>query len=438
MSHRLLKEYGYFAPLLLVYVTIVLILSENSFAGDEARYVQFAKNLVQGFYSPADPNQLDLWNGPGYPLVLVPFVALGLPMLIAKLANACFLFFAVILIYRTLCIYIPHHQARYFSLLLGLYPPFMPHLPYLITEPFVVLLVSAFSFFLCRHAITKLNYTGHFFVAVIALTWLMLTKVIFGYVILIILVISAFRYILSRTISSKTCFVICCFAMLFCSPYLVYTYSLTNRIFYWSDAGGVTLYWISSPYPREFGDPHSSSGNIRGNPQENPELWKNHGAFFESISELSPLEKDDARKAQAIRNIIENPGKYTLNIFANIGRMFFSYPYSYAEDRLTTYFWAIPNMFIFVTMVFCVYPTWFGRKHIPGEILTLLLIGWTAFGASSMVSAYARQFYVLVPIFAIWIGFVLFGILNINIMPVRSPNSKLIMAKQTHHKTDEK
>jgi hypothetical protein len=43
-----------FLPLLGLYVFIVLIASTHAFQGDEARYVLFANNLSQGFYSGSD------------------------------------------------------------------------------------------------------------------------------------------------------------------------------------------------------------------------------------------------------------------------------------------------------------------------------------------------------------------------------------------------
>ena len=37
-------------------------------------------------------------------------------------------------------------------------------------------------------------------------------------------------------------------------PYLGYTYHLTGKMFYWSSFGGNNLYWMSSPYPEEYGN----------------------------------------------------------------------------------------------------------------------------------------------------------------------------------------
>ena len=66
-----------FLPLLVLYLILICTFAKDSFHGDEADYVRFAKNLSHGYYSP--PDMVDLWFGPGYPLVLLPFVLLDLP-----------------------------------------------------------------------------------------------------------------------------------------------------------------------------------------------------------------------------------------------------------------------------------------------------------------------------------------------------------------------
>ena len=67
-----------FLPLLAFYIIFVCTTAFDLFLGDEGRYVMFAENLAQGYYSPeADIN---LWNWPGYPLILLPFVLLKLHM----------------------------------------------------------------------------------------------------------------------------------------------------------------------------------------------------------------------------------------------------------------------------------------------------------------------------------------------------------------------
>jgi hypothetical protein len=83
-----------------------------------------------------------------------------------------------------------------------------------------------------------------------------------------------------------------------CVPYLLYTHSLTGRTFYWGTNGGMSLYWISTPYPSELGSWFSVT-----DVKEKPELAP-HREFFAKLEQLSDVERDDALKKQAVYNII--------------------------------------------------------------------------------------------------------------------------------------
>src|SRR6266851_5649506 len=82
------------APLLIVYAFVFFVASRPTLEGDEPRYAEFATHLTHGYYS--DRPDVNLWNGPGYPLVLAPFVALHLPWRVVKAVNVFFLFGAVV------------------------------------------------------------------------------------------------------------------------------------------------------------------------------------------------------------------------------------------------------------------------------------------------------------------------------------------------------
>ena len=65
-------------PLLIFYVSVSLIVAEDNLEGaDQIRYVRYAENLTSGYYAPKDT--LLLWNGPGYPILLTPFVWARIP-----------------------------------------------------------------------------------------------------------------------------------------------------------------------------------------------------------------------------------------------------------------------------------------------------------------------------------------------------------------------
>ncbi len=401
---------GLLLLLLSLYVLIVLAAQTSDFQGDEGRYVMFANNLLHGFYSPSDPDKINLWNGPGYPIVLLPFIILKLPLLTAKLLNAFFLLAVVIYFYHTLRLYMRKQHAELFSCLIGLYPPFLLRLHFLLTEIFVFFIMSGFIYHFCKLHRNDGKHRLHLFAASLYLGYLALTKVFFGYVITIGLLLFLFLYVWKkRSHALKKTLLVYSLAFLLCLPYLFYTYSLTGKIFYWGNSGGMSLYWMSSPYDDELGD-----WITREYPHGN-ELFKKHQDFFNEAIKLPPIQMNDEFQRRAIHNIVNNPLKYFRNWLANIGRLFFNYPFSERPQQLTTYIYIIPNMFLLVVSAFCFYPSYLRRKFIPYEINALLLFGIISFLLTSLVTAYNRQFQPLVPIFCLWIFFTLTNFVKVEI-----------------------
>ena len=167
---------------------------------------------------------------------------------------------------------------------------------------------------------------------------------------------------------------------------------------------------MSTPYKNEMGDWLSVKQVF-----EDPEISKNHLEFFNKLENLSPVEKDDELKRHAILNITHYPMKYLKNWVANIGRLLFNYPYSYTYQKLSTYFYILPNMFLVVFCVLCLYPSYKGKRLIPNEIQVLAIFGLISFGGSSLLSAYARLFQYLVPILLLWISVTLTKVVEIEI-----------------------
>ena len=231
--------------------------------------------------------------------------------------------------------------------------------------------------------------------------YLCLTKVFFGYVLAATLVLALAIYLRRRTAASRGNVLVLIVALVTCLPYLVYTFGLTGRPFYWGNSGGMSLYWISTPFEEERGDWFSEKSVYA-----TPELRAHHGAFLDEIAGLDGLEKDTAFRHAAIRNIRKNPRKFVSNWMANVGRLLFNYPYSYTPQKLTTYFYLLPNMFLVVMLVLSAYPAWLGRKRIPPEMYALFLFGLVALAGSSLLSAYERQSRVLLPVWITWIAFV--------------------------------
>lgn len=384
-----------------IYMLVVLGASRDQFRMDEGTYVRYATNLAHGFYSPRSPQMVSLQEGPGYPLLLAPFAKLGLPWLAAKILNALLLLAGMLLFRKTLRMYVSQRTADWGALLMGLYPPFLRHIHLLMTETLAVFLVCAFAYLLCRaygsHEPRRLVLLG----AAAVLAWLSLTKVIFGYVVLGMLVLCLTALLLRRPAFKRAALVFA-LALGFCTPYLFYTWSLTGHVFYWDDQGGEVLYWMSTPYEGELGDWQDWSIV----PAES-RVRRNHEVFVDSLRGLGALQRNDALMRQAVRNIKTYPTKYVRNWVANVGRLIFSMPFTDTPQKLSTLFYALPNTILLVSFGLSLLALAVARPRVPGEIAALLMMATMAFGGSTLVSATTRFLVPLVPLFTLWIVFVL-------------------------------
>jgi len=362
--------------------------------------VMYATNLSKGYYSPL--GKIYLWNGPGYPIVLLPFVIFKLPWLAAKLLNPMFLFAAVIYFYNTLRFYMQERPALIFSFLLGLYPPFFRVIHLLLTEQLAVFLICGFMFHFCKLHHENKNSWTQLIIAFVYLGYLALTKAFFGYVILSGVFLFFALYVWEKADAIKRTFLVYLFALILCFPYLFYTYSLTGKVFYWGNTGGYMLYLMSSPYEGEFGDWFQRKS-------------KHHAEFYKEIEGLSALEQEKMYKKRAIENIVNHPSKYFRNWLANIGRLLFNYPFSYDFQKLSSYFYFIPNMFLFVPLTLCIYPFFRRWDLVPFEIKVLVLFSIVSFAGSTFLNAENRYIWPLVPVFWLWISFTSVKIVKVEI-----------------------
>jgi hypothetical protein len=114
-------------------------------------------------------------------------------------------------------------------------------------------------------------------------------------------------------------------------------------------------------------------------------------------------------------NIKANPKKYLGNWVANIGRLFFSVPFTDTPQKLSTLFYTLPNTILLTLFGLSVYASVVGRRLVPVEMYVLLVMGLVALGGSTLVSAFARYLIPLVPLFALWIVTVLARVIEVRI-----------------------
>jgi hypothetical protein len=376
------------SPLLVGYVAVIFFASPGPFIADEGRYLRFAASLAQGTY--ALPSHEFLWNGPGYPLVLAAAQAVGISPEAARFLNAGFLYLAVVLFGLLIQLEVGRGWALGSAWALGLYIPFYQSLPLLHTELLAVALVCGlfYALALARHRQSHIALC----VAGVILGYLALTKILFGYILLVSLLLTAswlgWR---PRSAEARRLVIVHLLALATTMPYLAYTYRLTGLPFYWGNSGGNSLYSMSTPFAEEWGD-WFGPVQVRDWPQ-----LARHKALFDSVATLPPVEQDRRLRDEALRNIREHPTKFGWNVAANLSRLFFSFPFSYTPQKLRVLFYAVPNgLLLAATLLSAIIllasrPAGFTAWAVHMGFITVTLL------AMAPLSAYARMLFPVVP-----------------------------------------
>ena len=395
-----MKAMWRFSPLFLLYFFYILFFSQSETFGDEIRYVGYAENLLNGFYTTRDtPN---LINGPGYPLYLAAFLALKLPLLVPKLFNAVLFFLAVFFFYRTLRFFVPAKQATFFAYALGLYWPIIICTRWNLTESLAIFLLCSFMYVMARLQRLEKNSLAYSLLAGIIIGYLALTRDIFSYVILAGLLLSVLYYLLFRDRRAARWAGVLSIGFLMVVPYLAYTYSVTGRYFYFSSNGGEQLYWMSTKHEHEFGSFILLDSVYE---RRRTTIHPGHVAFVDSIYAMPPVARNDVLMARAKENIMRNPKGYIKNVIANALRLISDGPESNRYQGWYTYKALFTNLLFLAPFLLSLYPAWVHRKSIPFELLSLCLFILIYLGGSVLVAAMVRYFALAVPFFLLWLAF---------------------------------
>ncbi len=411
-SRRPAKPALLFLPLLLLYVLIIVATSGLPSVEDAAGYMGYAHNIVRGCYSPGSGEKTNLWWGPGYPLMLAPFVLFKAPLLAAKLLNALLLYTAVLALYAAVRLYVGRRTGLVVALLFGLYVPFFRHMYATVPEMLTVLLTCLFVLQFIKYHREEGGGSFCLVSSSLVLAYLALTKVFFGYVIPATIIALSVWWIARRKQPLLKSLLVFSLALLWCLPYLIYSYSLTGKMYYWGNSGGTSIYWMSSPFPDELGS-YFGLTHVRSMPQ----LKRDHGTFLlgEGFQSLGEISRDQVLKKKALENIRKYPARFVRNWVANVGRLVFQYPLSYMPQSLSTYFYLIPNMFLVVIAVLCAYPAYRARALIPHELMVLLLFAAITFAGNSLLAALTRMFFPVVPVLFVCLSFVVARLVRIEI-----------------------
>jgi len=411
------NPYLLFLPFLIVYIIIVLVLHQDQNIGDENRYLMFATNLLNGFYSPPPPC-IDLGNGPGYPLFLVPFLAANLPLLALTIANAILQYLSIILVFKSLEKHVSWNLAVIFSLFWATFYNYYCHLPLIISESFTLFLLSAVVYSFVR-TFERPDFTFKdpvIYLSGFVFGYLALTKPIFGYVILVLIAGGCFLFLFNRKSGMyKKLLLLLLVSFATTLPYLVYTYGLSGRLLYWGSNAGNNMYWMTSPFEEEYGSWYayhkfeydsvsSDAANLMAGGEQR--IKANHRANHEEFWKYCGVEQDDAYKKAAMKNIREHPVKYLQNIASNMGRMLFNFPYSYTLQKPATLLRLPHNGILLVLMLVILIPAIRNWRKIPFSIRLLTLTALVYIGGSLLGSVETRMFTVAVPIFLLITAYV--------------------------------
>jgi hypothetical protein len=386
----------YSLPLLAIYLTFPLV-GGPGLVGDEGSFLGFAHHLLHGYYatSQSKPGWSSLPKGPGLPLLLAPLVALHLPLLVLRfVVSPLTLFLAVVGFFKLANIYLRRDAALAVAYLFGCACLlFFTWLGRILDEPLSVLLIVLIAHRIAIWHTTRstkdLGLTG------LLLGALALTKVEFGYLLVLWILISSVLSLLPSTNRSSARFalVACVLGTAVCIPYLLYTYSYAHRIFYWSDSGGSQLYWMAPGQSSDLGDWHDSP-TVFTDPHLAP-----HRPFFRSLEHKPSVAVDSALRAAALHNIINDPLMYARNLVFNAERQVWGSPTSYTPTggsfQIISY--SIPIVSLSLLFLWSALRL-FRRKRLRRPEMTMFVIFViTTFGLHTLVSAYERMFITVVP-----------------------------------------
>jgi 4-amino-4-deoxy-L-arabinose transferase-like glycosyltransferase len=420
MLNKLYKNcFALYLPLFVFYAFYIIKYRYPALWGDEPRYLGFAANLLHGFYSPPAPD-INLWNGPGYPMMLMPFVALHTSMVCISLLNAAFMYLAVVFLHKALAFFVKPRFALLFGLLLGLNFTLWHHLTAIYTEAFTIFLMAAFVYTLV------FNYQSRkkscLVISGIIFGFLTLTKVIFGYVLLVCLLVCVLILAFKRVRKhAREAVLILIMAFVVTAPYLLYTYHITHKIFYWGNAGGMSLYWMSTPYDNEYGDwkeenLKNSTFPLQFRTAEGDSLLRlNHIKDITEVKKYHDVARDSAYKALAVKNIEAKPKKFAWNYLYNCSRMLFDFPYSYyyhASQGIGNILWG--SFYLWAMIVGVVISAANYRRLIyPLKFMLLLVTVYLIL--SGTLSAYPRQFDVVEPVILFWLAYLAGNLLPLSV-----------------------
>ncbi len=397
-------ELQLFCGTLVLYGVVTALAHRPDLIWDEGRYLWFAENLTSGFYVP--PDQPDVLNGPGYPLVLAPLVALKVPLMGLRMLNAVFMALAAWFSFRAVLPYAGRRWAVGVALVTALHPNLVRTAPYLMTEALAVCCIAGFAWAFTAAVRAEKWSWGAVIGAAFAFGWLILTRVFFGNVLMASTAFLLLGLVVWKNQRGMLLRAVVIMALTFgmCLPWLAYTKAKTGDTLCWSTNGGELLYWATSTHDGENGHWFSEEDVA-----VMPELIANgHRDYYRENFHLPVKEREAALKHKALENLRANPKGVLKNWVCNWVRLLFGFPRSYLPEELITVVLVLVNgpiVFLVLAALGLGLKYW---RTIPLEIALLAGVIFIYLGGTSLLPGLPRYTVVVWP----WIGLGIAAVLS--------------------------
>ncbi|MBL9114902.1 MAG: glycosyltransferase family 39 protein [Verrucomicrobiaceae bacterium] len=379
----------------LAYWMLAAMLHPAGLEGDEQRYYDDAVNLTKGYFVADDHPRI--FNGPGYPFFLYPFVKLGAPLTIIRFTGAVMIGLSAWFLFLAGRRLMPEPWAIAVAAFCSFHPNLLRQGHMLMTEPMTQVLLAIYLWCLIVAVQTEKRWWWWAAGAAVSIWMLTMTRVFMGHVITVMVIGSAILAIFkSLRSAARRTFVVMLGALFLCAPYLRFTYNKTGSYFLWSTSAGELLYWLTSHEGGENGHWYHES-EVFGR----PELAVRHADFFRSIADLGPLEKEAKFKEVAIRRIKESPRDFARNWVCNVTRLFYGFPRSLEREKITTFPLFVFNTALLGGVLLGLALTWLRKENPPAILWVLLLMAAFYTGGSTLAPALPRYFLGIVPVVAI-------------------------------------
>lgn len=385
-----------FLLVLPVYTALAIGIHTTELVWDEGRYLEGAVNLSEGHFEPDEHR--GFVNGPGYPFFLMPFVKSNAPLLAMRIANGFLMALASMILCLTIRPLAGGVWAAVAAIGLSLHPLLLRVGPFLMSEALTILTLTLSAWastHLLRASPRSWLWIG---IGTLALGWLILTRVFFGYVAMAMIPASLVLMLFAPSWRDRlrNLAVVYLGALLLCLPYLNHTFTKTGQFPCWSTNSGELLYWLTSTHEGENGSWFSPQ-----DVEQLPHLSTHHGEFYAKVMQLPFLEREEAFKKAAKAQFEANPKGVAFNWLCNISRLAFGFPRSFiAETPLSFIVVAAsgPILFLSLAALFFTVTHWREADPVP---LVLGIMALVYIGGSTLAPAQPRYLAMIFPL--LWI-----------------------------------